>query len=135
MQYFRQKRKIINLTRVISLTVILRSFIAPGYMLSASIDDGLELIFCDGPVSLTSTDDDHSSHHRHHNIDDGIEQEIHISPVCSHWSTSSVLVLNTLFEPTFVFIIRHDEQTRYQSNLVTQTSDNTNDIRGPPLFS
>ncbi len=141
--YFLSKRNNPNkLIWIISLSIFLRSFIAPGYMISASAENGLKLILCDGPVSLNVQQDQHSDHNAHndhsaHNehSNDDASNEIHISPICSQWSTSSLLVINTLFEPANVIAIHHNQQTQYQTRLFQQVFNNNHDIRGPPSLS
>ncbi len=135
MNYFRRKQNSINLVWIIALAVVLRSFIAPGYMLSTSIEDGLGIVFCDGPVSLNTQQEDHSKHHNHGDDNDEAQQEIYISPICSQWSTSSLLVINTLFVPAFIISTRVKQHTHYQTPLRQQFFDSTRDIRGPPSLS
>lgn len=139
MNFFRRKQNVIKLIWVISLAVFLRSFIAPGYMISASAEDGLGLIFCDGPVSLNIQQDQSSGHHAEHqhhgNNDDEVQQEIHISPICSQWSTSSLLVINTLFNPPFVISTRVKQHTYYQKLILQQAFNNHRDIRGSPYLA
>lgn len=69
---------------VVAVAVFLRSFIAPGFMIKASAEDGLAIIFCDGPVSMVVSQYEHSGH-QHHG-DDAAQKEIHISPICGQWS-------------------------------------------------
>lgn len=104
-------------------------------MISASAEDGLGLVFCDGPVSLNIQQDEHSEHQHHGDNDDEALKEIHISPICSQWSTSSLLVIHTLFEPPFIISTRIKQQTHYQTSLFQQFFDRTRNIRAPPVLS
>lgn len=131
--YRPQKLRLILVFIVIS--VFLRSFIAPGYMLKTTAEDGLGIIFCDGPVTLYVSQDNHTAH-THHDGDNNsdVQNEIHISPICSHWSTSSMLVFNTNIGP-----IRFDlKYSAFNNNYITpiyrEYSDNTYTIRGPPVY-
>ncbi|NOG59302.1 MAG: hypothetical protein HND53_02300 [Proteobacteria bacterium] len=101
-------------------------------MVSASAEDGLGLILCEGPVSYTVQKDEDSEHDHHHSNDEA-SGELHISPVCSHWSTSSLLVINTLFEPANIITIQLLQKTQYQTQLFQQDFNNNHDIRGPPF--
>lgn len=104
-------------------------------MISASADDGLALIFCDGPVSLVSKGEGHASGH-HHNSETGeAQQEVHVSPICTEWATSGILVVNTLFEPASVFEAISVEHTFYEVQPVEQSFYHTSYIRGPPHHS
>ena len=91
------------------VTVFLRSFIAPGFMLSVSPDEGLDIIFCDGPVSVHTQQDEilHHVHGEDHEIDGTVT---HISPVCADWSTSGILAIMVPFVP-----IRFDTGHRVQN--------------------
>ncbi len=103
-------------------------------MIKASAEEGLGIIFCDGPVTLYIPQDDHSGHH-HHGSDSDVEQETHISPVCSQWSTSSVLVFNTVIEPVQIDSIRSEFINHYVAPSYQEYSDFTRVIRGPPDYS
>ena len=46
------KRRRATPVSLLILTVILRTLIAPGYMLSTSAADGMRIVFCNGPVGL-----------------------------------------------------------------------------------
>ncbi len=133
MYFFRRKKILYKLIWFISLSVFLRSFIAPGYMVSASAENGLGLILCNGPVSFNIQQDQHSEHHHHDNhSNDDVSNEIHISPICSHWSTSSLLVIDSLFKPENVKAIHVKQHTQYITRLFQQVFNNNHDIRGPP---
>ena len=133
MRYFRQRRNIRSLLCIVAVAVFLRSFIAPGYMLKTSAEDGLSIIFCDGPVSLYSTQDEHEGHHHHGDGD--AQKEIHISPICSQWSTSSVLVFSSIVEPQGLDVQRTEYSYHYTTFFLQQFSDTTRVTRGPPAYS
>ena len=133
MHYFRRKKSLSRFIWVIALAVVLRSFIAPGYMLSASATDGLSIIFCNGPVSLDVNSDDHAAHHHDGNSDE-IQQQVHISPTCGHWSTSSMLVFNTFQAQLLDGAITGIYEYTYKPLLLKRNSVNTRVIRGPPLL-
>ena len=134
MCYFRRQQNLRTFLCIIAVAVFLRSFIAPGYMLKASAEDGLGIIFCDGPVSLYIPQDDHSAHH-HHGDDSDTQQETHISPICSQWSTSSLLVFNTIVVPVRLDAERTVYSYHYTTPYFQQYSDFTRVIRGPPSLS
>jgi len=132
MRFFRRHKNLSIHLYLIGLAVVLRSFIAPGYMLSISADGGLGLAFCDGPVAMYQVEDAHS--HHNHDVDDE-SSESHISTSCSFWSTSSLLVFNTVLEIEPVIAIRHQDQTVYQSLNLHTIIANSRVIRGPPVSS
>lgn len=114
---------------LIGLAVVLRSFIAPGYMLSISADGGLGLAFCDGPVAMYQAKD---SHHHHDHGGDNESSESYVSTTCSFWSTSSLLVFNTVLEAEPVTVIRYQNQIVYQAPNIQKILANSRVIRGPP---
>jgi hypothetical protein len=131
MHFFRRHKNLeIHLT-LIALAVVMRSFIAPGYMLSISVDGGLGLAFCDGPVVMYQANDSHA--HHNHDGNDG-EAESHISTSCSFWSTSSVLVFNSVLEAEPVIVTRHQNQIAYQAPNLYVFIVNSRIIRGPPVY-
>lgn len=116
------------------VTVFLRSFIAPGFMLSVSPDKGLGIIFCDGPVVVYSQEDT-SPHHHHDGDDEASDTVTHISPVCSHWSTSGANAITVSFE-AFQFDTQFQDEVISQDILLTGYSVFTNrTIRAPPILS
>ncbi len=116
------------------VTVFLRSFIAPGFMLSVSPDKGLGIIFCDGPVAVYSQEDT-SPHHHHDGGDEASDTVTHISPVCSHWSTSGANAITVSFE-AFQFDTQFQDEVISQDILLTGYSVFTNrTIRAPPILS
>lgn len=130
MRFLRKSKNPGYLLYIVAVAVFLRSFIAPGYMLKASAEDGLAIIFCDGPVSMYTPQDEHTGHHHHGEGD--AQKETHISPICSQWSTSSVLVFNSIVEPlgldkTLSLYINH-----YTTPYLQQFSDTNRVTRGPP---
>lgn len=114
---------------LIGLAVVLRSFIAPGYMLSISADGGLGLAFCDGPVAMYQAKD---SHHHHDHGGDNESSESYVSTTCNFWSTSSLLVFNTVLEAEPVTVIRYQNQIVYQAPNIQKILANSRVIRGPP---
>jgi len=132
MQYFRRRKTLRLLPWLLACALVLRSFIAPGYMLTASAEDGMGIIFCDGLVSLVSQSD-HSGHHHHHGSDE-VQAEVHISPICSKWSTSGLLVINTFYlpetSPSAVL-----PESNYQAPFIRQFTNVLRPNRGPPSFS
>lgn len=133
MQYFRRRKTLRILPWLLACAVVLRSFIAPGYMLSASAEDGLGIIFCDGLVSLVSQTE-HSGHHNHH---DGGEArtEVHISPICSKWSTSSLLLVpDTDIVPIFTRFSSLRETPEHQPAVPRQFPASKRITRGPPAL-
>lgn len=133
MRYFRQSHHLRSLLSVVLVAVFLRSFIAPGFMLKASTEDGLGIIFCNGPVSMVVLQDEHSGHHRHG--DEDAQKETHISPICSQWSTSSVLVFNSLIEPLDLDVHRTEFFYHYSPPFLQHFSKTDRITRGPPVYS
>ena len=116
---------------LIGLAVVLRSFIAPGYMLSISTDGGLGLAFCDGPVAVYQVDKSHDHHDGH---DGGDEAAVsHISTGCNFWSTSSVIVFNSVLQVEPVVVTGQQDQIPYQTPNLENFNVNSRVIRGPPV--
>lgn len=133
MRFFRTTKISGPFPWLLALAVLLRSFIAPGYMLFLSADQGLGIIFCNGPVSIEGHMN-HSGHH--HDADDQTSHtEKHLSPVCSQWSTSSLLVFNTVFEPVVFEKSNTENVVVYTTSYFKQYSFNIRVIRGPPVIS
>ncbi len=132
MHFFRRHKNLrIHLT-LIALAVVLRSFIAPGYMLSISADGGLGLAFCDGPVAMYQAHKAHD-HHGHHDGDDGAA-ESHISTSCSFWSTSSLQLVDSISIPELLDTTRYHEQAAYQTPFLHTLVVYSRVIRGPPAY-
>ncbi len=129
MRFFRRHKNLKAHLILIALAVVLRSFIAPGYMLSISADGGLGLAFCDGPVAMYQEQDSHA-HHDHDGNDS--EAESHISTYCSYWSASSLLVFNSVLEVEPV-VNRDQYQISYQSPNLQHFLAKSRVIRGPPV--
>ncbi len=131
MRFFRRHKNLRTHLYLIGLAVVLRSFIAPSYMLSIGGDGGgLGLAFCDGPVAMYQS----SYLYDHHNHDGSEgEAESHISTSCSFWSTSSVLVFNSALEAETVIVSRYQKQISYQSPNLHKFIGNSRVIRGPPV--
>jgi len=132
MRYFYRKQKLTTFCWLIALAVVLRSFIAPGYMLSVSADDGLGIIFCNGPGGIYAQ---HDVHAHHHHDGGGTQHQNHISPTCSFWSTSSLFVVTPHFEPALIVSTRVEQPVQFQTLLLQQFFDTTRFIRGPPSLS
>lgn len=132
MRFFRCHNHLRIHLYLIGLAVVLRSFIAPGYMLSISADGGLGLAFCDGPVAMHQANDSHA--HYDHDGNDS-EAESHIPTSCSFWFTSSLLVINSVLIPSLVVMSRHQEQIVYQAPNLQIFITNSRVIRGPPIYS
>ena len=116
---------------LLSAVLVLRSFIAPGYMLSVSAENGLDIVFCNGPVSIEGHMDRYGHHHGDEHSTHG---EKHLSPICSQWSTSSLLVFNAVFEAV-VFDKSLAENIPAHSTLFFQRCfKNNHVIRGPPVL-
>lgn len=134
MPFFRHKRNLKVFPWLLAAAVLLRSFIAPGYMLAASAGTGFAIIFCDGPVSINSKNDEHAAHHHYSDDGDQVRSEIHVSPVCSDWSTSGLLVFNAIFEPVLFDAKPAETGPDYDTPPFPQRPDNTRTIRGPPAL-
>ena len=119
-----------TLTRLIVAMVLLRSLIATGFMLAVS-GIGLEIIVCDGPVSFRPTVSENSGHKHHHSSDHTENSQLHISPTCSDWSTSSLLVFNSLFELPVLELYVY-EAVQFESIFIDESLDSINQIRAPP---
>ena len=107
--------------------LLLRSLIAPGFMLSVTASDGLGIIFCNGPVQQSPDE----VHYQHYGNGMDTQDTTVISPVCSQWSTSSVLVFNSgvdLLAAEYPGTIVEDHY-RPPSTSVTY---NNQHIRAPP---
>ena len=132
MYLIRRKKSLRLFPWLLAMAVLLRSFIAPGYMLAISSEEGLGIIFCDGPVSLERGHTDHAANS--HDGDKATQDEVHISPICSQWSTSSLQVITAVFEPA-VF-----DESRFEINRFSNTPYyqqyfcNKGIIRGPPAL-
>lgn len=121
------------LARLLIVALVLRTFIAPGYMLAFSPAGGLGIIFCDGPVSLALDPADKHSHHGHH--DDGEAAGFSITSTCSYWSTSGLGFVTP--DPPLLLSIPAVSRYRveYDSPLAHQSSDTCHCIRAPPSIS
>lgn len=120
----------IPLARLLILALVLRTFIAPGYMLAFSPAGGLGIIFCDGPVSLTVDPADKHSHHGHHDDEDA---GFSISPTCSYWSTSGLgfVTPDVIPVPSVPTVITL--RAEYDSQPALQTGFIFRSIRAPPF--
>lgn len=132
MYLFHRKKSLRFFPWLLAVAVLLRSFIAPGYMLAISSDEGLGIIFCDGLVSIDRGHADHAANH--HGGNDVTQDEVHISPICSQWSTSSLLVFTAIFEPVLFDVIRAEIDLGYNTPHFQQYSCNNCVIRGPPTL-
>jgi hypothetical protein len=115
--------------RILVTMILLRSLIATGFMLAVS-DGSLELITCNGPVSFVSVASD--SKHEHHNSSEHSEKsQLHISPSCSDWSTSSLLVGIPVFELP-VLELAPEKTIRSNIVFIDESLNSINQIRAPP---
>ena len=100
-------------------------------MLSISADGGLGLAFCDGPVAVYQVDKSHDHHDGH---DGGDEAAVsHISTGCSFWSTSSVIVFNSVLQVEPVVVTGQQDKIPYQTPNLGNFIVNSRVIRGPPV--
>ena len=96
MHYFCRKQDMNKYAWIIILALVLRSFVAPGFMLDTSSGSGLAIIFCNGPAGLYVPASDYTEHRAHHHSPgDGSGHQNHITPACSDWSTSGMLVFDS----------------------------------------
>lgn len=121
-------RKTISI--ILVTMVFLRSLIATGFMLGVS-GSSLELIVCEGPVSFKSASLEHSGHHHDHSSDHSDKSQLHISPSCGDWFTSSLLVAVTSFELSH-FNLTPEKTIQFNALLVDESFDSINQIRAPP---
>lgn len=125
------------MVRLLVSVIMVRSLIAVGFMLSVS-GHGLELVFCDGPVSFKPVNNDISKRHvhgehDHHSMGQAGDSQLYISPSCSDWSTSSLLVINNSIE----FITPHQVTELISPvtlNFIDQSVSSINLIRAPPYL-
>jgi len=136
MRFSRRQKSLRFHLYLLAAAVLLRSFIAPGFMLSVSSNGSLGLALCDGPVAMYQArqqSDDVHDHHKHHANEDGTT-ESHVATFCSFWSTSSVLVFNSDIEYRH-FVPEHSLfSPQYNSPGYRAYSDPARVIRGPPVF-
>ena len=118
-------------TCVIAVGLVLRSFIAPGFMLDTT--DGLAIIFCEGPIGAHALvhQDGQQDHHDHGGK---ANHQVHFTPTCTHWSISSLLVFNAIFEATLFDAIHSEYDAAYNTPYFQQCSGNSCIIRGPPFL-
>jgi hypothetical protein len=122
-------------TWLIVAAVLLRSFIAPGYMLAVTGGD-LRMTFCYGPVAAAEAARDFGTHHHHPQSDpSGSEdtQSLYVSPSCSFWSASSLLVTSVAPPLPQVAPARHHEFTFHDPLLPARVFDDARAIRAPPV--
>ena len=123
--------------RFLVSVLVVRSLIAVGFMLSVS-NHGLELVFCDGPVSFKPVEHIANSQHAygehdHHAMGHAEDSQLHISPSCSDWSTSSLLVINNSIE--FITFRQVTELIApFNYKLVDPSFVSINLIRAPPYL-
>ena len=114
------------------MSLVLRSFIAPGFMLDTT--DGPAIIFCEGPAgAYASVHQD--MQHGHHDHGDKANHRAHFTPTCTYWSISSLLVFTAIFDPALFDVIRPGKVAGYYVPDYQQYTANTHVIRGPPSFS
>lgn len=123
------KRRRATPVSLLILTVILRTLIAPGYMLSTSAADGMRIVFCNGPVGLPG----------HHHLGDPQEGgktdgAHHVTPTCGFWSTSSHGFISYDI-PSVPFVPLTNSEVDYRLLSVHQPLTSTRGIRAPPVLS
>lgn len=113
------------------LGLVLRTLIAPGYMLSTAGADGLRMVFCNGPAGLPM-----QIVHGQHAAGTGHDHDSarHAGPTCEFWSTSS-LGFVTLDTPVSPLVMRHVMQARYLPRFTYSPATPIRGIRAPPLPS
>ncbi len=121
-----------TIPRILVTMIFLRSLIATGFMLAVS-GGSLGLIVCDGPVSFVSIASEKSGHEHHHSSDHAEKSQLHISPSCSDWSTSSLLVSVPVFELP-VFELTPEKTIQSNVALIDESFDSINQIRAPPFL-
>ena len=112
--------------------IYLRSLIATGFMLAVS-GNGLGIIVCDGPVSFRPAVSEHSRHEHHHTSGNTENSQLNISPTCSDWSTSSLLVFNSSYDASVSELYVY-EVIQFESVFFDESLDSINQIRAPPIF-
>lgn len=116
--------------RILVTMIFLRSLIATGFMLAVSTGS-LELIVCDGPVSFVPITSENNGHEHHHSSGTSEKSQLHISPSCSDWSTSSLLVAIPFFELS-VFELTPEKTIQFNAVPIDEFFDSINQIRAPP---
>jgi len=116
------------ITWVLAAGLVLRSFIAPGFMLDTS--DGLAIVFCEGPAGAYAAA--HPGKHHEHHHGKPSDRHKHFTSSCTHWSTSGLLVINTFFDvlslPAPAILESH-----YRAPFLLHYSNTLHPNRGPPL--
>ena len=136
MHSFCRKQDLNLFAWIIVLALLLRSFVAPGFMLDTSSGTGLAIIFCNGPAGQYAPVSDYTNHHaNHHGPDSGTRHHNHITPTCSHWSTSSMLVFDSCAEIKPLDTVLTDNVPQYVTALFIESVDSGQYTRGPPPLS
>lgn len=136
MRYFRRKRYLDKYTWIITLALVLRSFIAPGFMLDTSSGNRPAITICNGPAGLFAPVGSYTEHSAHHHVTDGKNaHHNHITPTCCNWSTSSMLVFDFFVEEIPVNANRTDNFPYYLTPLFLEYIDPARFTRGPPLLA
>ena len=130
MHIFRRSQHLTLAARLLAAAVVLRSLIAPGFMLSVSVDDGLGIVFCNGPAAIHAPDNGHSGHHHDNTGKTG--DQAHITPMCGHWSSSSLFVAVAFFVPSLEAPLPVKTNAVYQSAPLQKFLDSSRVTRGPP---
>lgn len=145
MHFFRYSIKLRKLIAFIVLGMLVRSFVAPGYMLDTNPADGsfLAITLCDGPAGINAIadlldqDHDHDHHHNHGDHSEEHEHAVqdHGFSACSFWSSSSLsLAANTSFLEPAIFLFS-DELLIHQNQTPYQSAYNRRFARAPPALS
>jgi len=103
-------------------------------MLGASADGGLSILFCNGPAGVYAQQDGHDHHVHHHGGDHGSGHQTHVTPACSHWSTSGTFVATALIAPVLPVVSPDKDSTILQSAVVQSYLITPRVTRGPPAL-
>ena len=141
MNFFRRKHNSIKLVWTIALAVVLRSLIAPGFMLDTkSTDGGLpSIILCEGPAGINAIPglvqiDNHHHHSGDHDEQHQHDQNDHSFLGCSLWSATSYSNVATLSFIDLTLDINLGEVIDYELLLPPSFTYNTYSTRAPPIL-
>ena len=141
-------RKLITNRKIVvffAIGMLLRSFIAVGYMLDTQPANGdlFSVIICEGSAGinaiagLDSSSQDHSHHHGHDTDSDEHDHAAQDHPIssCSYWSSSSLSLFANLDFIDLPNIPLSNDVSVYQDQLVLPLSTYTRLARAPPTLS
>ena len=144
MHFFRIKNQSRRLISLLILGMLLRSLIAPGYMLDTNTENAqlFSITICAGPAGINAIpglhETEHSHHHHQHDADH--EQHNHESAehgfsACSLWSSSSLSLLAELDFNHVPGIKFSDNTAVYQHLFNKRFLNNSHPVRAPPFHS